>query len=391
MKNIIGIILIGVTAIFGTVLQTQKSFTFSVAVKAPVYGFENDTVFLAGNFNNWSPSATPMQFDAKDSLWHVSLKGISGNQQFKFTRGSWDKVQTTDGGKDLGNYNIDLKSDTAVFYQVVGWKDVFSPGGKQHTASPQVKRLDKVFHIVDLNTNKRIWVYLPPGYTKATTLRYPVLYMHDGQNLFDDFTAFSGEWGIDEAMDSLIKAKVKPSIIVGIDNGPKRLNEYNPYSNERFGEGLGEAYTNFIINDLKPYIDSAYRTLPTKENTAIAGSSMGGLISYYAALTHPEVFGSAGIFSPSFWIAPEVKSLTDSLAGGLRTKMFFSIGREEGEDYVNDMQDVMDRFAANSKGIAYAYFQEAGRHNEESWHKAFPKFYKWIMASGANVVLNVKN
>ena len=158
--------------------------------------------------------------------------------------------------------------------------------------------------------------------------------MQDGQNLFDDFESFSGEWGVDELMDSLIAAKVKPSIIVGISNGKNRLNEYNPYDNEKFGAGTGKAYAEFLVKDLKPYIDSAYRTLPGRESTTIAGSSMGGLISYYAALAYPEVFGRAGIFSPSFWIAPQVNELTDSLAPGLNTKLFFSMGRNEGDEYL---------------------------------------------------------
>ncbi len=214
--------------------------------------------------------------------------------------------------------------------------------------------------------------------------------MQDGQNLFDDLTSYSGEWHVDEIMDSMINAGTAPSIIVGIENGKERLREYNPYNNKEFGEGEGEDYLDFISKDLKPWIDKHYRTLANAVNTTIAGSSMGGLISYYAVITRPQTFGKAGIFSPSFWIAPQILPLTDSLAGKMNNKMFFSIGRKEGDNYVQDMTEVMDHFAEKSSSIIYSIIDEQGAHNEAAWTRAFPAFYKWIMANGANVILNAK-
>ena len=128
--------------------------------------------------------------------------------------------------------------------------------------------------------------------------------MHDGQNLFDKATSFAGEWGIDEAMDSIKNA----CIVVGIDNGGlKRMYEYNPNDTKQYGRGEGRAYLAFIVNNLKPFIDKKYRTLPGKQYTWMAGSSMGGLITFYAGLYYPQVFGGLGVFSPSFWIAPQSK------------------------------------------------------------------------------------
>lgn len=157
--------------------------------------------------------------------------------------------------------------------------------------------------------------------------------MHDGQNLFDEYTGNFGEWGVDEALDSLIKTGAPACIVVGINNGPNRINEYNPYNTDRFGKGEGDNYLQFIVNNLKPYIDKHYKTLSQKENTIIAGSSMGGLISYYAVAKYPSVFGKAGVFSPSFWIAPQMDSLTQAVAPSLSGKYFLYGWKRIGRSY----------------------------------------------------------
>ncbi len=121
--------------------------------------------------------------------------------------------------------------------------------------------------------------------------------MHDGQNVFDDSTSFAGEWGVDETLDS-ISSHGKEIIVVAVDHGgQKRINEYCPYDMEKFGKGEGNQYVDFLVKDLKPFIDKNYRTEKDKQNTFIAGSSMGGLISMYAVLKYPGVFGGAGVFS----------------------------------------------------------------------------------------------
>ena len=191
--------------------------------------------------------------------------------------------------------------------------------------------MDSAFFIPQLNRYRRIWIYLPADYATSQK-HYPVLYMHDGQNLFDEATtAYGNEWGVDEILDSLT-AKGKPGcIVVGIDNGgAARMSEYNPYeftwrggsTTEKFLP-QGNQYCSFLATTLKPFIDKKFRTLPAKENTLIAGSSMGGLISYYAALNYPQVFGKAGVFSPAFWTAPAIKNYTDSAAQKLSGKFFF--------------------------------------------------------------------
>jgi predicted alpha/beta superfamily hydrolase len=156
---------------------------------------------------------------------------------------------------------------------------------KYSTASKNVSIIDTAFYMPQLNRYRRIWIYLPYNYN-STKQQYPVVYLQDGQNIFDKATSFIDEWGVDECVDTLIQKGTKASIIVAIDNGgEQRMNEYNPYVHEKYGGGEGDKYVDFLTNTLKPYIDKNYRTLKDAANTTIAGSSMGALISYYAALT----------------------------------------------------------------------------------------------------------
>jgi predicted alpha/beta superfamily hydrolase len=350
-----------------------------------------DSVFVAGNFNDWNPGNPTYQLKSKKDQLYIDIPNLpSGKYEFKFTRGAWNKVAVTKSGADISNYTILLSSDTLLNYTIQGWKDDFSVAAKDHTASPNVSILDTAFYMPQLNRHRRIAIYLPEGYFKSAK-RYPVLYMHDGQNLFDDFTAGFGEWGIDESLDSLIKKGKKGCIVVGIDNGPKRLNEYNPYAFEQFGKGEGDAYVNFIVETLKPYIDRQFRTMPNKENTIIAGSSMGGLISYYAMLKHPGVFGKAGVFSPAFWTADEIKQLTDSVGKSVKGLLFFYMGGMEGEKYLADMINISERLAKVSTTYIYTAIDAEGEHNEMAWKKWFADFYEWISADGYNYIIKVVN
>jgi predicted alpha/beta superfamily hydrolase len=261
---------------------------------------------------------------------------------------------------------------------------------KQSTASIQVQIIDTAFFIPQLNRNRRIWIYLPKAYSSSQK-KYPVLYLQDGQNVFDKTTSYIDEWGVDECLDTLIEKGITPSIVVAIDNGSStRMTEFNPYTNDQFGDAEGDKYVDFLVNTLKPFIDKNYRTLPSKENTAIAGSSMGGLISYYAALKYSNVFGKAGIFSPSFWMAPQLKTFTDSLSTKVNSKFFFTIGGSEGQNYIDDMQNMAEQLGAKTNTMIYTLVAKEQNHNEKNWRSQFAEFYKWIMADGYNYVLKIE-
>ena len=147
-------------------------------------------------------------------------------------------------GTDIENRMVTIRSDTVINFSIESWKDISMQEPRKHTASKNVHIIDSVFYIPQLNRHRRIWIYLPPDYSSSQK-KYAVLYMHDGQNLFDEFTAAFGEWGIDEALDTLSTSN-KSLIVVGIDNGgEKRMNEYNPYEYDRFGKGEGKEYVDF--------------------------------------------------------------------------------------------------------------------------------------------------
>ncbi|MBS1657201.1 MAG: alpha/beta hydrolase [Bacteroidetes bacterium] len=231
--------------------------------------------------------------------------------------------------------------------------------------------------ITELNIKRRIWVYLPGDYA-ISEKNYPVLYMQDGQNLFDVKSSFSGEWQIDEYLDSIDYA----GIVVGIDNGGDiRINEYNPNDSEEHGIGLGRQYLLVVVNILKPYIDKHFRTLPGPGHTAIAGSSMGGLISFYAGLFHPKIFGAVGAISPSFWLAPELISQIDKMdvEGHKNQRYFFYGGRKEGENLVELLEAVSNRMKDKFGCKVTLDISEKGTHSESSWRKMFPTFYEWLM------------
>lgn len=243
----------------------------------------------------------------------------------------------------------------------------------QSTASKNVSTF--TIAAPQLQTQKKIWVYLPEGYA-GTHKRYPVIYMHDAQNLFDKSTAYSGEWRIDETLDSL-HAQV---IIIGVEHGnEKRIEELTPYKNAKYGGGNADAYLGFIVNTLKPHIDSLYRTKPNSKHTGIFGSSLGGLVSFYAVLKYPGVFGKAGIFSPSFWYADAIYAFAKD-AKKIKAKLYFMCGDDEDKDMVPDMQRMEKLIAPKS---CKKYIKEkiipGGKHNEALWSKEFPEGFLWLM------------
>lgn len=262
-----------------------------------------------------------------------------------------------------------------------------APGAEARasTARATVSVLDTAFAMPQLGRTRRVWLYLPPDY-HTSTKRYPVLYLHDGQNVFDAATSYAGEWGVDEALDSLHAAGGWGAIVVAVDNGQqRRLDEYSPWRNPRHGGGgEGDAYVDFLATTLKPHIDRHYRTRPDRLNTGVAGSSMGGLISLYAALKYPEVFGRAGVFSPAFWFAPELFGYARAAAPRPGTRFYFVTGAREGdrpEVYVADHRRMLDTLAAAGfrRGVEIEEHVRAdGTHSEGFWRREFPAAYRWL-------------
>jgi len=252
---------------------------------------------------------------------------------------------------------------------------IFAKTEAQSTASKQVTKFS--IEATELATTKQIWVYLPKSYASSRK-RYPVLYMHDAQNLFDASTSYAGEWEIDEYLDRIESPE---SIIVGIEHGnEKRIDELTPFRHKEYGGGNGDNYLKFIKNTLKPYIDKTYRTKPRVEWTGIFGSSLGGLISFYAMLKYPETFGRAGVFSPAFWINPEIYQIATNATLPKSSKFYFLAGRTESETMVTNIERMVDLL--KQKGVpttnTVVDIVENGQHNEQFWGSQFGKAYQWL-------------
>lgn len=253
---------------------------------------------------------------------------------------------------------------------------------KVSTAQSNVQVLPEPFAMPDLNRTRRIRIYLPPDY-KTSDKRYPVLYMHDAQNLFDDATSYAGEWGVDETLNKLAKEGKLEVIVVGIDNGEsKRMNELNPWPNLEFSPQEGKQYMDFIVKVIKPYIDQHYRSEPDRAHTAIMGSSMGGLISHYAINQYPEVFSKAGLYSPSYWISNQAIEFIAKQPALKDAKLYIAAGEKEGGTQAIDAQrsyDELMKVGHPPENLSIKIVKDA-EHNEKFWRSDFENAVLWLFA-----------
>jgi predicted alpha/beta superfamily hydrolase len=350
------------------------------------------TIHIAGSFNGWNPGAAGYALSAEpNGSFTITLPGsVRGPIEFKFTLGSWARVERTDAGEDVPNRSVTVRGDGAdtLTVSIGGWKSAAAVATKRKsTASRSVSVLSDTFAIPQLGRTRRVWLYLPPGYVTSKQ-RYPVLYMLDGQNVFDAATSFAGEWGVDETLDSLHATGQPDAIVVAIDNGgTHRLSEYNPWPNPdpKLGGGEGDEFVEFLVRTLKPYIDRHYRTRRDPAHTGIMGSSAGGLIALYASLARPSVFGRAGVFSCACWLAEH------DLYGYARRarprkalpRFYFVSGAMETQDGqpARDQQRVVDTLVAAGFPLGsalHAVTPADGKHAEWFWRREFPAAYRWL-------------
>jgi predicted alpha/beta superfamily hydrolase len=255
---------------------------------------------------------------------------------------------------------------------------------KPSTAGPNVQPSTAPMAMPGLDRERRVQVYLPPGYATSNK-RYPVLYMHDGQNLFDDKTSFVGEWGVDESMDRLAKEKGLEVIVVGIEHGgDHRMTELKPWDNAQYGKGEADAYLHFVVDVVKPWADKQFRTRSDRAHTGIMGSSLGGLTSWYAAFKYPQVFGRVGVFSPSYWIAPQAYDLEPTVRLPRNTRMYQLTGGREGDPKAGDRtvanserMETMMRHDQPNLRLRSLVVQE-GEHNEKFWRAQFPAAVQFL-------------
>ena len=248
-------------------------------------------------------------------------------------------------------------------------------------------RKHRAFQSQFLSDPRDLVVYVPPGYEQEGDRRYPVLYLHDGQNLFEGATAFvpGQDWRVSDTADAGIKAgRIEPLIIVGIYNtGKHRIHEYTPTRDRKHGAGGAAAlYGHMLSEELKPFIDRTYRTLPDPVNTGLGGSSLGGLVTLYLGLMHPDVFGKLAVLSPSvWWDNRRILKLVGVVDPKPRLQIWLDIGTGEGGKHVMNARALRDELVKAGwilgADLIYAEIPEAD-HSETAWAQRVGPFLEYL-------------
>lgn len=350
-----------------------------------LYTPHDDTrpVYLTGNFNSWQTRDERFRMEKiRDGHYRYTFEqapAVEESLEYKYIKGGWDGEELDHDGFPPVNRTLEQKE---------GKVSDLVPRWKTHTAGydpkyyPDIQIVSRRFSLPQLRRRRRISILLPWDY-HATDKRYPVLYLQDGQNLFEEDAPF-GTWGVDKKLAALAQRGKGGFIVVAIDHGGKeRIREFNPYDSSRWGDGLGMEYARFLAETLKPYIDSNYRTRPEREHTGIGGSSMGGLVSIYAGITHPEVYSKYMIFSPSLWVSPKIYFEPLQFAAFPSTKIYLFAGEQEGANMVVNArrfkEAVEHRGGYNKSHIEFRLeIDPHGRHTEDRWGREFPKAAEWL-------------
>lgn len=372
--------------------MAKRTFSVIVHVRNNSDSFTGEPCYLASEVSNWRADGHHIGIiPAKGERVSGVLHGVEeGELEFRITRGNWKTLNTSVSGELLTPYRIKVNKNMEVEVGIEAWRDEFPVS----TASPQVHVLADNFYFPHLNTHRKIWIYLPKDYTNSDK-HYPVLYMHDGQHLFDEATSVGRtgpvEWQVDETID----AASGRAIVIGVEHPAQtfdRVQEFLCFPYEEVTEPLGHHYLRDIVEVLKPYVDANYRTLSDKKYTGMVGSSLGGLLTLYAGLLYADVFGMLGVFSPSIWTGK--KALEDFFAKKLQENAcllcgqcyyFYAGGREKRRNVPKgqgDMRgDMLDFIDAHKKAMCVKIMidiDEEGKHGALYWQEAFRRFYaRW--------------
>lgn len=359
------------TSIFllGLLFYTHAAFSqevkLNIKVVTPFKTAASDSLVIIGDqpvWGNWMYPRSKAMRRLNDSTWvqQVSLP-TNTKVNFKITRGSYYKEALyNNNGQIPAATSLTLNNDTTITLKPSSWNDIYQRG---------ITGTVRYYHNFSsplLKYTRNVVVWLPPSYFTQPQKKYPVLYAHDGQNIFDHTNGAGDEWHMDETADSLIrKGKIEEFIIVGIANTKDRWVEYS-------GNPEGLNYVTFIATELKPFIDKNFRTLKDKANTAAIGSSMGGLISFYMVWLYPEVFSKAACLSSGFYfddgnIMEKAAQQTSRLNG---SKLYLDCGGQDLDKDFLPANEQMHKILSQNKSIKlmYKYFPE-DKHNEQAWSK----------------------
>ncbi len=341
-------------------------------------------VYVVGNFNNWTTEQSRFQMrriaHGKFVLNFPPELQLPHRFEYKYVRGGWENQELDNFGNPISNRALEnpqgFVSDFAPRWSNYGL--TFTP-----SFLPKIHVVSDAFYSPELKKNRRVVVLLPHNYAQQTGKRYPVLYLQDGQNLFNDKSPF-GNWAIDKKLAVLAEIGMGDVIVVAIDHGGEtRVNEFLPPSKkEELRHSEGRKYVRFLAKTLKPHIDAQFRTLPDRLHTGIGGSSMGGLISIYAGLIYPEIFGRLMIFSPSLWAVQNVPFAAIRFFNPIATKIYTYAGGKEGASVVPNVKNFQKAIQSqgfdNSKIGFKLALDPNGAHTEKRWGEEFPKAVEWL-------------
>lgn len=387
----LAVVLVAAMPVPGAARDAMVTFRVIVPEDTP----PDASVYISGNIPSlgpWDPGKVKLGKIGERSYAITLVLPPGLDFRYKFTRGSWETVEKGRWFEEIPDREHHVLGDETVTVRIENWRD-YSGERELYTVTGDVRHHDG-FPSKALGNSRTVLVYLPPGYDESPDARYPVLYMHDGQNLFDAGTSFIGvEWGVDETLERMItEGEVRPLIVVAIYNTSEREFEYTPVQDPGLGKGGGaDRYADFIINELKPFIDATYRTKPGRESTGIMGSSLGGVASLYIAWTHPDVFSRVGAMSTSYgWGSSNILHVLESRNPPPGVRVWLDMGTaEDSTDRNRDgVPDIIElhRRARNilmSKGLTVPrrlrYVEAEGAvHNERAWAARFPRAVEFL-------------
>jgi predicted alpha/beta superfamily hydrolase len=338
------------------------------------------SVYLSGNFNNWRTQDKEYIMEKIGSgLYHFKFTHDFHYPEillYKFTKGDWSEVEIDSEGNRTENRST--KKHTGIQKEHVGrWRKNWLPFKQNYL--PQVLLISDEFEIPQLNKTRKIWALLPHDYDTSEE-RYPVMYLQDAQNLFNENAEY-GNWEIDKKLAVMSEYKIGKIIIIAIEHAEEdRIKEYN-VGRTILGKGQGKKYIRFVTKTLKPFVDTNFRTKTDRSNTGIGGSSMGALISIFSGLRYPKVFGKLMIFSPSLWVKPDMKIKVDDDYTE-DTKIYLYAGGDESDTMIEHVKNFKERAIANEfvkdKMKINLSINTEGKHNETYWSDEFPKAIEWL-------------